>query len=686
MKKNLCSGLLFSSLLVFLCLPACSDASQSDPLPDGDEDVYDGDLDSDLDVGEDIPEIETEVESSLDDLAYPLVYTEEREPCSGYNPLRSLYFGDLHAHTRFSWDAYGYDMRVTAEEAYDYAKGEPVHLPPLDVDGVGTRESRIDRPLDFFALSDHIEYYGEYRLCTTPGTAVYDTPGCQAFREGGQDNVTLFGIRLAAGNPERMVEICGADWGLCKDAAKEVWSLIRQAAEEAYDRSSECRFVSFASYEYTGSPGVVNFHRNVLFRNGEVPDLPPSYYDRPTPEGLWAELESACLDREPCDVIVMPHNSNWSNGNMFTPYYSRNDSLNEQREAAKRRARIEPVVEAFQHKGDMECKNGFEGIAYDPYCDFEKIREADFADCGDKPGGGGANGFGCISRLDYIRNVYKFGLEEKRRLGFNPYKFGVLSSTDTHNATPGNVSERHFPGHVGLVDDVPQKRLGRGTLTHNPRAYNPGGLAAVWALEKSRDAIFEAMRRGEIYVSSGPRISLRFFGGWDYPDWLCDQKDWVEIGYRSGVPMGGDLPQRPEKGGKPIFMLKAQMDAGTEADPGAPLQLAQIVKGWIDAEGETHEKTFDVAGNGLNGADVDENTCQRSGEGHESLCAVWADEEFDPTQDAFYYLRVLEVPTCRWTAYDCATAGNEPDGCSDPAIPKTQRERAWSTPIWYEAQ
>jgi len=671
------------SLFVLLLAAAfqftsCSKNEKSSYLPNADGDVDSSEV-SDLDDG-----VEQDKEA-----VRAVTYTEDREPCAHYNPNRNLYFGDLHAHSRFSWDAFGYDMRTTLDEAYAFAKGQSVKLPPLGLSDNGTRSVSIDRPLDFVGMTDHIEYIGEYLLCTDSASDVYDTEDCLAFRTGGQQNVTKFGIRLASADPSRLQTICGSDNSRCQESAKKAWKLMVEAAEAAYDKSEQCDFTAFVAYEYTGSPSVVNFHRNVLFRNATVPELPPSYFDQPTPQDLWASLESGCTTNgEGCEVMVMPHNSNWSNGNMYTPDYPKGSDIAEQRRLSEWRARMEPVGEVMQHKGDMECKNGFDGLEFDPYCDFEKIREANFDDCGDKTGSGGANGFGCISRLDYIRNVFSYGLKEKRRIGFNPYKLGIFGSTDTHNGTPGMVGENGFPGHVGLVDDTAEKRLGSGTITHQPRTYNPGGLAAVWAHENSRDAIYEAFKRKEIYSTSGPRIAVRFFGGWDYPDWACSEDNIASLGYRDGGAMGSDLTDPPNAEAKPAFILQALMDAGTDANPGVKLKVSQIIKGWIDASGNTHEQVFDVSGSSLNGSSVNEATCETSGTGDETHCAVWVDEQFDSTQDAYYYARVIQNPTCRWVAYDCMNASPEarPAACDDPTIQKSHHERAWTTPIWYDAR
>lgn len=614
-------------------------------------------------------------------------FAENPSKCGDYNEYRNLYFGDLHAHTGLSFDAYGYEVRATAEEAYAFAKGGQIHLSPLDENGNGTRPVRLTRPLDFVALSDHLEYFAEVTLCTTEGSLAYDTKTCRDFRDGGQLNVTKFGIRYAFPNPTRFKDICTESGADCEQVIKDTWEKYVQSAQKANDHSDACSFVAFPAYEYTGTPFVSNLHRNVIFRNENVPKFPPSYFEQPSPIGLWKELKENCLDAEnDCDVILIPHNSNWSNGKLFMPDYGDAQNDIEQRDIANLRARMEPLVEIMQHKGDMECKNGFEGIPADPYCDFEKFRESDFTDCKEGTGMGGANSFGCLSRYDYLRSILNLGLREKSRIGVNPYRLGVIGSTDTHNGIPGKTSEDDYPGHVGSVDDTDETNLSLGTITHTPLYSNPGGLAAVWATENSRDALFEAFRRREVYSTSGPRIEVRFFGGWEFAENLPDDPDFVQIAYEQGVPMGAVLPEKPSNIKKPVFALVALADPGTKEHPGTALQQIQIIKGRIDAFGEPHEKVFVAAGEPDNQAGANPKTCEQEGEGFSRLSAFWTDPEFDPALQAFYYVRVLENPSCRWSLRLCNKfePENRPEECSDPEIQAIIQERALSSPIWYE--
>lgn len=617
-------------------------------------------------------------------------YTEVRELCDLRSQYRNLYFGELHAHTTLSYDAYIWKTSTTPAQAYEFAKGGELALTPLDSNGSDTRYVSLSRPLDFVALTDHQEFLAEYYLCTDEESLVYDSSVCQGYREGGNSNLLDFASIVVNASPAHSGGLCDAAGVDCTEVAKAMWHSIVMNAENAYDRSSDCSFTAFPAYEYTRNTNFSDRNRNVIFRNAQVPELPPSYIEQWAEQGLWAELNETCLEADNgCDCITITHNSNWANGRKFTPDYPGEDaSLEQQREAAAFRARMEPLVEFHQHKGNMECKNGFEGVPDDPQCDFEKIREADFTDCGDTPGMGGVAGLGCLSRYDFIRNALKLGLSEWMRTGVNPYKFGIVGGTDNHNGLPGKVEEYDYPGAMGTNDDTAQKRLGEVRTILPFERYNPGGLTAVWAVENSRDALFEALRRRETYGTTGTRLEVRFFGGWEYAAGQCGDDDFVATGYERGVPMGRDLPPMPAAAGAPTFAVRVAKDPGVEGHPGADLQQIQIIKGWVDADGNEMEKVILVAGDPDNGAGVDTETCERTGEGWETLCAVWTDPDFDPGVPAFYYVRVIENPSCSWRQYDCNgfPEGEQPEACSGGTVQMTIQERAITSPIWYEPQ
>ena len=593
--------------------------------------------------------------------------------CADNDPLKQVRWGDLHVHTSWSFDAGAYDSVLTTEDAYRFAKGETVGLPPLDENGQPTRSLTIDRPLDFVGVTEHGEFLGEILICTTPGLDGYDSDTCRKYRADNENGAFDFGVLMANRDPQRFPDVCG-DGKRCTDAARLRWAQVRRAAIEHQDSTPACNFTTFMAYEYTNTSDVSNLHRNVVFRSDVVPALPITHFEAPTPLQLWQGLEEACTDAGTgCDVLVLPHNSNLANGQLFVPDYPGANTPEEQAEIARLRARIEPVVEMFQHKGDSECRNGFEGIPDDPHCGFEKLRPASDEICTDGVGSGGMRLWGCTHPLDFIRNVLKAGLSEEQRIGVNPYALGFIGSTDTHNGTPGYVQSAGFVGHVGVVDDTPEKRLGVGNVTHNTLESNPGGLAAVWSEENSRASIFDAIRRRETFATSGPRIELRFFAGTGLPAELCEQDDRIAVAAESGVPMGGVTT------GTPRFFVEATRDS-------IDLQQIQMIKGWIDADGSTHEQVLTIAGDPDNGAGVDMNTCTPTGTGAGNLCTVWTDPDADPTRASFYYARVLENPTCRWSAHECI--GFEPEtapaGCEDPDIETVIQNRAWSSPIWVQ--
>jgi hypothetical protein len=616
-------------------------------------------------------------------------YVETREPCADRDPLRRAFFGDLHVHTTFSFDAHVFDVRTTPDDAYRFARGEPVQLPPLDANGKGTRSLRLERPLDFVALTDHSEFLGEVEICTTPGSPQFDSKSCENYRNGERyDVVRGYGIRLALPSPQRDYNLCGEDYAACTgpNAAGRVWNRVKESAQGAYDRSARCSFTSFIAYEYTAATGASTLHRNVIFKNDHVP-FPTTYFEQPTPRGLWQELDTTCRRAgNGCDVIAIPHNPNESNGRMFRVEYPGAEGLAGEKAQAELRSSLEPLVEIYQHKGDSECRNGMSAMPGGPdeQCEFEKHTRTPNEDCGDGIGSLGSSNKGCYSRLDFVRGALLAGLGEEDRLGVNPYRLGIVASTDTHNGTPGAVEESAFIGHRGIDDDTPAKQLGTGELADGGISYGAGGITGIWAEENSRPSLFEAMKRREVFGTSGPRIAVRFFGGWGLSREMCSDPQMIAKGYESGVPMGGLLAPRPPGAGAPVFVVSALRDAGTAARPGSLLQRVQIVKGWIEG-GVAHQEVFDIAG-GANDAAVDTSSCVQSGPGASELCATWVDPTFAEGQRAFYYARVLENPSCRWSTFVCngLADGAKPASCNDLAAPKTIQERAWTSPIWLQ--
>lgn len=619
-----------------------------------------------------------------------------RERCANYNPQRSAYFGDLHIHTAFSWDGSGRGLRTTPDEAYRFAMGEPLGLPPYDEQGNALRTISLDRPLDFAAVTDHAESLGEVNLCISPGSVNYDTSLCKTFRgeETGGVLGKVISPMIVMMTNVRDKEFCTQNGSVCRDAALTAWKKTQQAAEQSYDRSADCAFTSFHGYEYTWAPKVNRVHRNVIFRNEAVPELPISAADENSPEGLWRSLKALCLDAPgECDAMAIPHNPNHSAGMMF-PLSDPKSPLDERQARAQLSAELEPLVEMMQIKGESECRNGLWGVtgAPDEFCDIEKwVPLTDQKDCKTEAGFGKSIGRGCVARTDYARYAIAAGLLEERALGVNPYRLGFIGSTDNHNGAPGSVQEWNWEGSTALKDAKVEDRL----KTRIQR--NPGGLVGVWAEQNARDSLFDSMRRREVFATSGPRMTVRFFGGWsDFSGggserakssdggW-CDQPDAIASGYKAGVPMGSTLEELPEGVAAPFFAIQAQRDAGTANHPGGLLQRVQIIKMRALESGEFHQQVFDVAG-GANDASVD-GSCTPKGAGADKLCAVWTDPEFDAAQSAAYYVRVIENPSCRWTTWSCIglPEAYRPAACSDPDEPKLTQERAWSSPIWYSA-
>ncbi len=627
-------------------------------------------------------------------------YSENREACSERDPLRKAFWGELHVHSDLSFDAYAWEVRSSPDDVYRFARGEQIGLAPYDSEGNPSRFAQLERSLDFAALTDHASYQGEVALCTRKGSAFYDSEGCRIFRgEVPPQNAELGGFagRAAAITssldprqeiPSRSEYLCRH--GECVDAMNQVWREQQAAASRHYDRSAACGFTTFNAYEYTATPGLAKVHHNVIFRNEVVPESPTAWVDFPDVYDLWRRLKAQCLDAgKGCDVLTLPHNSNLSNGRMFT-VGGRDRPLEEQRARAELRAELEPLVEISQIKGDSECRDDMYGVvaAPDEFCRFEEWRPPTTPDCEEGTGAGALAGQGCVSRLDYVRHVLVEGLREEKRLGINPYKLGIVAATDAHNGNPGDVEEYSYQGWRGAEDATSADRLSTDSALV-AAIFNvissPGGVAGVWAEENSRDALFDAMERREVFGTSGPRMTARFFGGWDYPTDLCNDPELVKAGYAGGVPMGGDLPLRPEADSAPVFVVSALRDPGISGHPGGLLQRAQIIKGWLDDEGLFREEVFDVAG-GDNDADVDLDTCTPKGPGADSLCSVWRDPSFDAQRDAVYYLRVIENPSCRWNQRQCIAMPQDslPAACVNSVVPRTIQERLWSSPIWYD--
>lgn len=632
-----------------------------------------------------------------------VTYTEKREVCDHYTEERIALFGDLHVHSAYSFDAAANSLETYPEDANNFAKGLEIPFFPVDENGKPTGKIKLERPLDFVSVTDHGEFLGERALCRTPGSPKYDIKFCKNYRASERQGMLMIGTIITLEEPKRFPELCGEDGELCREWSKGPWQEMIAAAENADDKSSACAFTSLVGYEYTGTPGLSNIHRNVIFRNANVPELPVSYVEAPTDKLLWKTMNPLCNEENNCDYMTIPHNSNLANGRMFSliqggthdeehhgdGHAHPNDE--EQRQHAHARQQHEPVVEIFQHKGNSECMNGISSIFGEPdeHCEFESVRkfgkidhtanlqvvdgeltieyrDIDTDQCDDNTGLGGMEGAGCVHRTDFVRSHLLEGLKDEQRLGVNSAKIGIIASTDTHTSTPGAVAEDNWQGHVSL-EATPEERLEPGLLTSGIEG-NPGGLAGVWAVENSRDAIFDALQRREVFGTSGPRIKPRLFAGWDFADGICESDTKWQQAYASGVPMGQDVNQSDEN-------KSLQLLAYAEADSiqgATPLEKLQIIKGWVNEEGEAHYKVIDVA---------------ESPQGASNLCTVFSDPDFDASRSAYYYLRALEKPSPRWSTYDCQRIPEDqrPEVCGEEStVPKIIQEMAWSSPIWYK--
>ena len=646
----------------------------------------------------------------------PFERTEAREPCANHDPERRPLFGDLHVHSSYSFDSYTSGQRNDPWAAYAFARGEELELP-----GVGDGETvttKLRRPLDFASVTDHAEFLGEMQLCSeADGSLAHFAPHCLLTR---LENfyTQLIGASYWAdligqdGPEKERSYICRWFPEACRAGEASYWGAIQRASEEHYDRSSACSFTTFVGYEYTDTPGYRNLHRNVIFRNADVTARPISSFDTGArnPQGLWRRLEDECVEAESaCDVLAIPHNPNLGGGIIFPDPVDADD--------ARMRAAYEPLVEMVQHKAASECR--FDRLAgrgvdtADERCTFEQNKTDNLNSLAVFEGEvqterGQAVPIERFARRNLVRNVLKDGLVLERQFGVDPFRMGFIGSTDTHNAIPGATREDDYVGHLGRRD------AGYRNVQDHLQD-GPGGLAVVWAEENSRDAIFAAMRRRETYATSGTRPVVRFFGGFELDAGMCESGAFAAEGYANGVPMGGELAAGPE--GRPLRLaVMAMKDAGAAGRPGTDLERVQIVKGFLDASGVTHERVIDVAG-GPNGASVDAATCAPTGSGAASLCRVFEDPDFDPRAPAFYYARVLENPTCRWSTLHCKAAGVDPfaancaeqaaaanasvarsgaagdvyGGCcakpeEEPFHEPIIQERAWTSPIWYAGQ
>lgn len=593
----------------------------------------------------------------------------ETETTAEYAVTRNAYFGDLHIHTRNSFDAYIFNVRRTADDAYRFAKGETVQHPS------GFDMTIAGGPLDFYAVTDHAEYLGILPAMNTPGTELSELPRAKDMFSTDPAKITAAfqGVGASVRSGEKIEDMYD------QPVINSIWLENVDAAERHYEPGV---FTTFSAYEYTsvtmseeeGTFGGGNLHRNVFFRDA-APSRAFSTLDSTNPEDLWDWMDAQ--RDEGFESIAVPHNPNVSDGQMFK--LETYDGAPLSAEYADQRMRNEPLVEITQVKGTSETHPDLS--PNDEWADFEiytvLLGSYDIS----------------ATKGSYIREAYGLGLQLEEDEGFNPFKFGLVAASDSH-VVGGAYAEDDYWSKVGIVDGLP---VNRGSVPMDPTQswedqpvnqqtqnatqwfsrWSASGLTGVWAEENTRESIFDAFRRKETFATTGPRMKVRFFASFDFDEGLASDADLAGKAYAQGVTMGGDLIG---DGRAPSFLVWAMQDPNA-----APLQRAQVVK-----VTSSSEQVFDVACHtGTpdpdthrcpdNGSGVDLTTCTPTGDGAAELKTVWTDPGFDPSERASYYVRVLENPTCRWSTWEALAAGTPPR----PDVPQTIQERAYTSPIWY---
>ena len=609
----------------------------------------------------------------FDKKAAEKAFKKPYSPYAGRTYPTQPFFGDTHLHTMYSFDAGAFGCRLGPKDAYRFAKGQEVAA------SMGER-ARLSRPLDFLVVTDHAENLGFFALLLAGDPKVLADPKGRKWYsmiqdgKGAEAAFEMISSYSQGTFPKALMSNPG-------DATyRKAWRDIIEAADNA---NQPGRFTAFIGYEWTSNTGGNNLHRNVIFRDdgfkaGRVEPLPgmkPTGSDNP--RDLWKWM-AAYEEKTGGDVLAIAHNGNLSNGRMF-PIIDSFIGKPIDREYAEQRARWERLYEATQIKGDGEAHPFLSPT--DEFAAFERWDKGnlDLSELKKQE----------MLAYEYARSALKNGLKLEKELGANPYKFGMIGSTDSHTGL-ATAEQNNFFGKTSSSEPNPERATHPFVKTEKATIMGweqvCSGYAAVWATENTREAIFDAMERRETYATTGPRMVVRFFGGWEFQEKDASNRMPASIGYAKGVPMGGDLSEAPE-GKAPTFLV------GALRDPiGANLDRIQIIKGWLDAKGELHEKIYDVAWFGGRkpdaktgklppvGTTVDvANATWTNTIGAPELITVWKDPDFDPSARAFYYARVIEIPTPRWTAYDALRF----DIKMAKEIPMTTQERAYTSPIWY---
>ena len=600
------------------------------------------------------------------------IRAKQYSPNAGTSYPINVYWGDTHLHTNLSVDANFYGNKIlTPDDAYRFAKGEPV----IAHNGEAVR---LSKPLDFLVIADHANNMGVMTALVAKDPLLLATDIGKQWQKKLQE--------LQGANMERIEKfITDRFFGAFSDAGsvrntafrQSVWDTVIKKAEQ-YNTPGQ--FTAFIGYEWTpleldkwaDTYGKTLHHRVVLFEGGknEVSQiLPFSRYDSEDPAELWTFLANY-HKKTGGEVIAIPHNSNTSRGQMFAPLDAKGNPLS--KDYAQRRSYWEPLVEVTQIKGDSETHPLISPT--DEFADYETW-EFPLKNGQDEETG---------RQYEYVRSALKLGLAHQVKLGVNPFKFGMIGSTDAHTAL-ATASENNFWGKQSIHEPLE----GRSRIWSLPKikgGFSAAGYAAVWAEENTRESLFAAMKRKEVYASTGPRMTVRFFGGWEYESNHAQSPDLAKIGYSKGVPMGGDLANAP-KGKAPSFLIRAVKDPD-----GANLDRVQVIKGWHDKKGELHEKVYNIALSDRRkenwrgkvkpvGSTIDvKNASYTNSIGDPELAVVWNDPDFDKDELAFYYVRVLEIPTPRWTAYDAKFFDLKD---TPKEVPMVTQERAYTSPIWY---
>ena len=626
--------------------------------------------------------------------AEPPARSKDDGPVKNPRPeARRAFFGELHLHTGMSFDAWTFGTKLTPDQAYRFARGETVKVPAAQLQkeeglgGIGDVSAKRPWPLDFMAVTDHSEWMGELTQLDDPDNPLAKTPTGQRLLKDPSAAFFVVVNAQRAGKPLPGMQSV--------EVMQHAWEVEQKAANANYRPG---RFTTFIAYEWSAtskdrqnpsSPDPVGtIHRNVFFNSDHAP-MPFTSNDSARPEDLWTYLEKTRA--EGIDVIAIPHNGNLSGGTMYDWNDSDGRPIDER--YALRRALNEPLTEIAQNKGQSETVP--ELSPNDEFANFE-IYDRLLVNRSFK------------SRPDgsYIRQALGRGLAIQAKVGINPFKYGVVGASDIHNGLSTSLEGGMASGAFGIdprtmtpKGDAARRALGLPTATPNPQGqagspsgantdvlkFSSAGITGVWAEENTRDSIFAALKRKETFATSGTRIRVRMFAGWDFAPSMRQRRDWVAKAYANGVAMGGDLPVKPQLAKAPGFILEAMKDP-----EGANLDRIQVVKVWDD-DGAYKERVFDVALSGARKLDrhghapaVGTTVNLASGGftntiGASELRTVWRDPEFDPSRPAVYYARVLEIPTPRWSTL-LAIHNHLP---IPSAVPATIQERAWTSPIWF---